>query len=276
MSEEEKVVTSGVDEGSVAGDQEVDYEQLLFGNEEEETGVEEEGVAAPDPEVKDDSGDDIEKDPKVAEAFAKRLAQKEGSLRESIRAEVMAELEKTKTTPAQQQQGAPVYKGLSKEEIERLADDLEASPKLVRAFVELKMESAQNKELLQQANLRDHNRLEYNEGMQFAEQARASIPSLPEWDGQKLHEIRMAHYNRHGTTLPWKQAYQTLIAEKVVSGDLPREAQQEVITQIKERDKTTVGIKTPATQKLDIWDIPDEKWARMKADAAAGKYTNEK
>ncbi len=274
---EEKVLT-GVEPGPAAGDQEVDYEQLLFGEEPEEPGVEEEEVAVPEPE---EPGIDVEKDPHTAEAFAKRLAQKEASLREEltktlsseIREELTRELEATRTTPAQQQKGAPVYRGISDEEVEKLADDLEASPKMVRAFLEQRMELNQTQDLLRQTTQRDQNRIEYNDGVQFAQTVRAQNPSLPEWNDAELHKIRMKHYQDHGITLPWKQAYQIHISQAVVSGDVSRQAQQEVISQIKERDKTTVGLKAPAPQKVDIWDVPQEDWEKLKADGAKGKYS---
>jgi hypothetical protein len=278
---EEKVLT-GVEPGSVAGSQEaVDYEKLLFGDEPEDAGVEEEEVAAPDEPKEEEPGIDVEKDPHTAEAFAKRLAQKEASLKdelrkslsEEIRAELTRELEATKTTQAQQQQGAPAYRGLSDEEVEKLADDLEASPKMVRAFLEQQMRLNQTEEMLRQNTQRDQNRVDYNDGVQFAQGARAQNPALPEWNDAELHKVRMEHYRNHGITLPWKQAYQILVAQSVVSGDLTRQAQQDVITQIKERDKTTVGLKSPAPQKLDIWDLPQEEWEKIKAEGARGKYS---
>ncbi len=275
----EKETHSGVEQGLAAGDQ-VDYEQLLFGDGSvEDPGVEEGDAADPEQEQEaspEEPGEETGKDPRVEEAFAKRLKQKEQTLREEIRTELMREFEATKNTPAQQQRGAPPYRGLSDEEVEKLADDLEASPKLVRAFVDQQMRLNQTEQMLRQNTQRDQNRVDYNDGVEFAKSARKNNPDLPDWDDQAMHKIRMEHYQRHGTILPWREAYQIQVARTVVSGDLTRQAQQSVINQIKERDKTTVGLKSPAPQKLDVWDIPGDQWERMKADAASGKYARQK
>jgi hypothetical protein len=282
MPDEDVKTTSGVEAEATAvpaaGEQEIDIEKLLFG-EEENTGVEEEGAADPNDEAvveAEEKPKEVKLPEDASKAFATKLAAEKDKMRDEIRSEIMQEIERTKNTPEQQRQGAPAYQGLSEEEIEKLADDLDASPKLVRVVYEQQMRINQQEEINRKMTAQVRDRSEYESAKTFAQEMVAKNETMPVFDDKVLHNYRMKYYQEHaGATLPWKEAYKMLVADTVMSGDLTREAQQAAIEQIKERDKTTVGLKSPAAQKPTIDDLPSDQFNKLVEEAKSGKYKRE-
>jgi hypothetical protein len=280
--EEQVNVTSGVDSVPAAGEQAkeesgFDLDALLFGND-SESGAKEEGAADPDEgaeqgegEVREEQIQDLPDD--ASKAFATKWKEESGKLEEKIRAKILAEMEeKTRTTGAEQAQGAPPNREITPEELEKLADDLKTSPEVAKILYKQQQLINQQTEDSRRNAQRSREQSEYNSAVQYARQLHTENPSLPDWNDDTVHEYRMNHYKTYGTTLPWKEAYRMQLADAVLKGDISRQAQQEVIRKIQERDTASVDVKSPESRKSTIADLSDEQFAKLKEEVKLGKH----
>lgn len=275
VNEQEQSGVNTEVEAPAAGEQqsnELDLESLLFGDQ-SETGEKEE-VAAEPAETEEQVSEAQELPTEDAsKAFAAKWSAEKNKLRDEVRSEVMAEIQQqTQTTPQQQAQGAPHYRELSQDELNKLADEFETSPAVVRILHQqqqlLNQQAVENRRMTRMTR----ERAEYTEAQKFAENLVRDNPSLPKWDDKKIHDYRMAHYKKYGTTLPWAEAYRGFIADAVLSGDFSRQTQQETIKKITERDTQSAPLKPTATPKPTISDLTDEQFDKLRAEVLEGKY----
>lgn len=270
---EEQVTQSGVEKAvPAAGEQEesgFDLEKILFGG--DDSGVKEKEAAAPEePKQKDDAGE-LPED--ASKAFAKKLKEEKEKMEQEIRAKIVAELEqRTQTTAQQQGQGAGQFRPMTQEELEKLAEDLETSPKVVSILYQQQQLINQYSDVQKREAQKSADRSEYNAAVAFARKLREENSSMPDWDDESVHTYRMNHYKEYGRTLPWKEAYKMMIADKVMTGNIARETQQETIRKIQERENADVNLKAPGSKAMTIDDLTPEQFAKMKEDALAGKY----
>ncbi len=265
----EAVATPAAGESQESG---FDLDALLFG-EDNEKGEEQEGAADP-VEVEEQGEQEAELPTEDAsKAFAAKWAAEKHKIRDEVRSEIMSEIKtQSQTTPQQQRQGAPQYRELSQEELAKLADEFETSPAVVRILHQQQQLINQQADEARRMSQTNRERTEYTEAMRLAEQWTAENPSLPKWDDKKIHEYRMNHYNKYGTTLPWEQAYRGYIADAVLSGDIGRQAQQETIKKITQRDVQSAPLKPTSTPKPTIDDLSPDDFARLREEVLEGKY----
>ena len=271
--DEQVNVSAGAESAPAAGEQEqsdsFDLESLLFG--EDEKGAEVEGAADPVEEPEQQT-DELPED--ASKAFAKKWAAESDKLKEKVRAEVMAEVEqRTRTTPQEQAQGAPTHRSLSEQDLEKLADDLGLSPQATKIFYEQQQAINRLTEETRRNQHRSREQSLYNEAVQYAKKLSAENPSLPNWDDTAVHQYRIDHYKQYGTTLPWKEAYRMQLADAVVNGNLTRQAQQDAIRKIQQRDTASAPVKAPSAKKMSIDDLSSDQFKRMVEDAKVGKFS---
>ncbi len=277
----EEQVTSGVENAPAAAEQnestesEFDLEKLLFG-EADEPGEDVQDAA--DPVDEPEQGKSVEPEGDLPEdaskAFAKKWAAEKEKLEESIRTKVLSEIEeRTRTTPTEQNQGAGEFKELTAEQLEKLAEEFEVSPKVANILYQQQQMINRQLEDSKRRTQLDRERTEYGDSRKHVDQLRSTNPSLPEWDDDRLRHFRNEHYRHYGTTLPWNAAYQMMVANAVVSGDLTRQAQQDVINKIQKRENDSVTIKAPSTNKKTISDLSPDEFTKLKEEVKLGKYT---
>lgn len=300
----EEHINTGVDQGPDAGGQQEDFslEEILFGGEDDQTGVDEQSDAgseetaeqegeAAEPqedqqqqepsEVSAGQGESGLPDEKSEKAFAKKwsaekekLNQEREQIREEERQRIMQEMQqRTQTTQKQQQQGAPKHREMSDEEIEKLADEWGVPTELVKVVHnQQKMLNQQIEENRKQAKMQ-RERKEFQDAQDYAQKLKQENPSLPDFDQDKLHQYRMEHYRKYRTHLPWSEAYRMYVADAVMSGDMTRQAQQETINQIQEREKASGSLKGSSQKKPPrIKEAPKDKFEQMVESVKSGKY----
>lgn len=282
MSEEH--VSTGVENGSAAGNQEAsetqehqddfNLDELLFGSD-ENTG-DEEGDAA-DSQSQEQEGKEKDKfeDQNVEEAFAKRLKGEREKIREEEHTKIMQEIRKQQeTTPRERAQGEPRYRDLSESEIQGLADDLSIPVELARILHKQQQQINNQNEYIRRQSQLTVEQAEYNEAIEYAKKLKEKNPALPEWDAKKLHQYRIDHYNRFKTVLPWTSAYQKAIAQAVESGEITRQTEQNTINKITTReDKTKTNVKSPETKKVSLSDLSKDDFDKLVEEVREGKYT---
>lgn len=276
---EEVNVTSGVETVPAAAGQTTeesgfDLDAILYGDD-SETGANEEGAA--DPAETEAVPGEEEGEPELpdnaSKAFAAKWKAESSRLEESIRAKVLAEMEeKTRTTPAEQNQGAPQNREITTEELEELADKLKTSPEVAKILYNQQQLINQQAEDSQLNERRDREKADYNSAVQYARQLNSENPSMPAWSDEKVQAYRMNHYKLYGTTLPWKEAYKMQLADSVLSGEVSRQAQQEAIRKIQERDTASVDVKSPATRKMGMADLTPEQFKKLKEEVKLGLH----
>jgi len=269
--EEENVPAAG--EQEEASDDLFDYLGEEEGDEEDETDA---GSEAEDEEEEEteEEGDEPEEeefeDKKVEEAFAKRLAAKEKQIEERLRTQLREELSR-QSTQTQQQQPRPSMK----EQVDKLAEDLAITPEAAQVMYQQQLMLNQLYSRLEQTD----NLLEESKDTTTKSQAKLEIetqrqenPLLPEFDEDRLTEIR-SKYKKSGITLPWKEAYNLLVAEEAMSGKFNRKVQQETLKKVGKRQKKTVKAKTATpTRKPSLDDLSEEQLERMIERAKAGEF----
>ena len=260
-------ILSGVEEQEVpaAGGQE--EEQDLFNTAEPGEEEEEEEVAA-EPGEEEKVGDD-----RVEKAFAKRLEKE----REKLRKEISADLRKEMQPAAQpQQRQQQPYTPLAKQEAERLADEFNTSVEMVYALYNQQVTLNQYNEMLHKQN-EQVNKLSDNltkaEAFRMIEGMRKNTPGLPEVNEDKLARIRQDYTSKYGYQLPWEEAYEKLIAQEALSGNLKREAEQATIAKITQRNKATIQAgKGGQAKKPSIEDLSPDDFNKLVEEAKMGKY----
>lgn len=112
-----------------------------------------------------------------------------------------------------------------------------------------------------------------NEALKGIEQRRRANPHLPEPDEARLLQIRTEYKGKYGHDLPWEEAYEKLIAQEAISGNLTRTAQQKVINDITSRGKKTVQAgKGGAAKKPSIEDLSKDEFEALVQRAKAGEF----
>ena len=259
MFEEE---TSGVEQvlpaAGVEDSEEMDYSKLLFSDDEEETGVE--GESAADSELPEDA----------SKAFAKKLTVEREKMEKEIRAELTAEIQKQPTE--QVTDGPARYKPLSGQELEDLAEKLGATPELVSIIYNQEQMNRQMFDDMRKRDKRDLERNEYNQAVTYAKELKEKHPDVPNWDDGAIHKYRMQFYRNYNRTIPWKEAYRAIIADTVLSGDMKRNTEQDLLRKITERDTANVSITKPQQKKVGVWDLPPSQFAEFKKQALEGKF----
>ena len=274
---------TGVDQGSDAGSQEeFKLEDILF-SESDDTGVNDEGDAGPGAEGEQGEGSTEDQgaenkghedsDP-VSKAFAAKWSAKESEIREDERKKVMEELEqRTQTTPQQQQQGAAQHRDMSDQELEKMADDYGVSVEVMRILhKQQQMINQQHEESRRQAQA-GREQAEFNEAINYAQKAKSENSAMPDFDKDALHKIRLEHWRKHQTVLPWREAYLVQVADKVLSGELARHAQQETLNKIQERETASGSLKSTSSKKPGIRDLSKDRFEEMVEEVKSGKHS---
>jgi len=285
MAEE---TTTGVESVPAAGEQvseELDFEKILFGDDDNSGETEEEEQnAAGSEETEQGEGEEEKEQTEEPEkpdlptedasiAFAKKWEANKAKVKDELRAEIMEEIkQQTQTTTQQQSQGAPKYREMTEEQIQKLADDFETSPAVAKVLYAQQQAQNRLQEQLRQQTQRQKEQEEYIEAQRLANKLKQENQSLPDWDNKKLHNYRMEHYKKYGSVLPWGEAYKMAIADAVTTGNLDRQVQQETIKKIQKREETNVGLQKPSTPKLGVEDLTDEQFAKLKDEVMLGKY----
>jgi len=270
--DDEKVL-SGVEEEEAPDAGEQEEEDLFSTGDEDEAEGEEQASEAEETEEK--------VDPK---AFAAKLAKE----REKIEQETKERLEKelrqeydqkygrTQEQGSQQQsqqQGPPP---LPRDQLEKLADDLGMTPEAANAmYIQQWRINQQNNSLKKQEeylkSLQDNTAK--GETLRRIEEKRQQNPNLPEADTNQLEKIRKDYKYKTGYDLPWDDAYDKLVAQEAMSGNLERSAQQKVINNITSRGKATVQAgKGGQAKKPSIEDMSKEEFDSLVEQAKAGKF----
>jgi hypothetical protein len=275
MSEE---LFTGVEpqDDPVAGDQGVQEEEDIFGLS-EDTGEEEiqEDAASEEAETTATEEDSTEK------AFAARLRKE----REKIARETEERLRQEYEARYRQQpqpQPQPYYPTqqapppLTKQQLEELADQLGVTVETATAMYHQQWLINQQNEAIRWQG--EHLRLMADstskvEALKAIEQRRKNNPNLPEPDEARLQQIRQEYKNRYGYDLPWEEAYEKLVAQEAISGNLTRTAQQKVINDITARGRKTVQAgKGGRAKKPSIEDMSKEDFEALVEQAKAGKF----
>ena len=112
-----------------------------------------------------------------------------------------------------------------------------------------------------------------SEALKAIEQRRKVNPNLPEPDETRLQQIRKEYKGKYGYDLPWEEAYEKLIAQEAISGNLTRTAQQKVINDITARGRKTVQAgKGGRAKKPSIEDMSKDDFEALVEQAKAGKF----
>jgi hypothetical protein len=253
MSEE---LLTGVEmqDDPAAGDQQ--EEEDIFGlgedtGEEETQGEAETGAFEDEPNEK---------------AFAARLRKE----REKIAQEIEERLRQEYEAKQQQQQYTPPQPPpLPMQQLEDLADQLGVTIETANAMYHQQwLINKQNEAISRQEEY-----LRRSEALKDIEQRRKGNPNLPEPDETRLQQIRKEYKGKYGYDLPWEEAYEKLIAQEAISGNLTRTAQQKVINDITARGRKTVQAgKGGRAKKPSIEDMSKDDFEALVEQAKAGKF----
>ena len=258
-------------------DEEIEYE------EDEDSGVDDSADAGQEEE----EGDDEEEEKVDPKAFAKKLKKD----RQKLKDEVLQELKEEgivpkdiKSTPETQQQPQPQQRrpSVSREQIDRIADQLSITPELARVLVDqqtaLDQQSSYIRRLEGQLQDVDENSTK-GEVKLGIEEERKEKPYLPEWNEKEISKIRKEYRDNHGGTLSWRDAYEKYVAKETMSGNLPsnltRKAEQDTLKNVKRRKGSSIkssGTKKKA-KKPSYADMSQEEFERHIKEAKSGKFT---
>ncbi|MGB9886903.1 MAG: hypothetical protein ACPLRW_07900 [Moorellales bacterium] len=253
---------TGVETAPVAGGQQAvegQEEGLDLSFLEDETGVEKEEPAAAGQEGEEGQ------DQRVEQAFAKRLAQE----REKIRRELEEEFRQRYQQPTYQPAVQPLPPPPSLEErAQKLAEEWMITPEAAKAFI---LQEERLRELNSRLYLLQDNVTKARAEAAINEQ-RKQNPHLPPFNEQQLISIRLRYYDQYGVVPTWEDAYKMYVAEAVARGELGRNVEQQVISQITGRNRANVQIgRAEQPQKRSIADLSDEEFEKLKEKAKRGE-----
>jgi hypothetical protein len=282
MSEEQ----TGVDNASAAGEQsgELDLDNYFSG--EDETGVEDPSAAGQETgeegEAETVEGE-AQPDEAAGQDFAKDFAKKLAAEREKIRRELEEEYQAAQAPAPVQQPGGilPAPPVLTRDVVSQLAAELGTSEEVVRVMYNLQHTVNQYGEMFKGmagyiVNLEDTSTK--GQAMAEIEKMRVANPLLPEFDEARISRIRADHKKAGGGILPWKKAYEQLVSEEAISGNLLRQVEhkteQKTVQQITKRgSKTTqVGKGGGQAKRPGIEDLSAEDFNKLVEKAKAGQY----
>ena len=264
MSEE---LFTGVEmqDDPAAGDQQ--EEEDIFGL--DDTGEEETQEDAASEEAETGAFEDESKE----KAFAARLRKE----REKIAQETEERLRQEYEAKQQQQQYTPPQPPpLPRQQLEDLADQLGVTIETANAMYHQQwLINQQNEAIRRQEEYlrRMADNTSKSEALKAIEQRRKVNPNLPEPDETRLQQIRQEYKGKYGYDLPWEEAYEKLVAQEAISGNLTRTAQQKVINDITARGRKTVQAgKGGRAKKPSIEDMSKDDFEALVEQAKAGKF----
>lgn len=279
MSEpNEKIAGVEMQDDPAAGGQQ--SEDDIFGLGEEDTGVDESDAAG-----QDEAGEGTFEDESTEKAFAARLRQEKERVAQEIEERVRQEYEAKYRQQQQQQQQqhqqqhsppsqAPPL--LPRQELESLAEQLGVTIETANAMYNQQWLINQQNEAIKRQDVylrRMADTTSRVEAMKIVEQRRRSNPNLPEADEARMGQIRKDYRERYGYDLPWEEAYEKLVAQEAMSGNLTRTAQQKVINNITARSKKTVQAgKAGVAKRPSIEDMSKDEFEALVEQAKAGKF----
>lgn len=273
MSEE---LLTGVEmqDDPAAGDQQ--EEEDIFGL--EDTGEEETQEDAASEEAETTTEDES-----TEKAFAARLRKEREKIaretEERLRQEYEAKYQQIQQQQqTQQQQYIPPQAPppLPRQQLEDLADQLGVTIETANAMYHQQwLINQQNEAIRRQEEYlrRMADNTSKSEALKAIEQRRKVNPNLPEPDETRLQQIRQEYKGKYGYDLPWEEAYEKLVAQEAISGNLTRTAQQRVINDITARGRKTVQAgKGGRAKKPSIEDMSKEDFEALVEQAKAGKF----
>ena len=265
---------------AAGGQQEIEEDLFGLG---EETGEE-----VPDDAGQEEAGEQEEtfKDESTEKAFAARLRKGREKIAQETEERIRQEYEakykpqEQQRQPYQPQQAPQAYQPqpppLPRQKLEELADQFGVTVETAHAMYHQQWLINQQNEAIrrQEENLRRMaDSTAKNEALKGIEQRRRGNPNLPEPDEGRLLQIRTAYKGKYGYDLPWEEAYEKLIAQEAISGNLTRTAQQKVINDITSRGKKTVQAgKGGAAKKPSIEDLSKDEFEALVQRAKAGEF----
>ena len=274
MSEE---LLTGVEmqDDPAAGDQQ--EEEDIFGLS-EDTGEEETQEDAASEEAETGAFEDESKE----KAFAARLRKEREKIAQETEERLRQEYE-AKYGPQQQQTQQQQYTPppqapppLPRQQLEDLADQLGVTIETANAMYHQQwLINRQNEAISRQEEYlrRMADNTSKSEALKAIEQRRKVNPNLPEPDETRLQQIRKEYKGKYGYDLPWEEAYEKLIAQEAISGNLTRTAQQKVINDITARGRKTVQAgKGGRAKKPSIEDMSKDDFEALVEQAKAGKF----
>lgn len=276
MSEE---LLTGVEmqDDPAAGDQQ--EEEDIFGLS-EDTGEEETQEDAASEEAETGAFEDESNE----KAFAARLRKEREKIaqetEERLRQEYEAKYQQIQQQQQTQQQRyippSQTPPPLPRQQLEDLADQLGVTIETANAMYHQQwLINQQNEAIRRQEEYlrRMADNTSKSEALKAIEQRRKVNPNLPEPDETRLQQIRKEYKRKYGYDLPWEEAYEKLIAQEAISGNLTRTAQQKVINDITARGRKTVQAgKGGRAKKPSIEDMSKDDFEALVEQAKAGKF----
>lgn len=271
MSEE---LLTGVEmqDDPAAGDQQ--EEEDIFGLS-EDTGEEETQEDAASEEAETGAFEDESKE----KAFAARLRKEREKIAQETEERLRQEYEAKYQQIQQQQRYIPPPQApppLPRQQLEDLADQLGVTIETANAMYHQQwLINQQNEAIRRQEEYlrRMADNTSKSEALKAIEQRRKVNPNLPEPDETRLQQIRQEYKGKYGYDLPWEEAYEKLVAQEAISGNLTRTAQQRVINDITARGRKTVQAgKGGRAKKPSIEDMSKDDFEALVEQAKAGKF----
>lgn len=271
MSEE---LLTGVEmqDDPAAGDQQEEEDIFGLG---EDTGEEETQEDAASEEAETGAFEDESNE----KAFAARLRKEREKIAQETEERLRQEYEAKYQQIQQQQRYIPPPQApppLPRQQLEDLADQLGVTIETANAMYHQQwLINQQNEAIRRQEEylLRMADSTSKSEALKAIEQRRKVNPNLPEPDETRLQQIRKEYKRKYGYDLPWEEAYEKLIAQEAISGNLTRTAQQKVINDITARGRKTVQAgKGGRAKKPSIEDMSKDDFEALVEQAKAGKF----
>lgn len=267
MSEE---LLTGVEmqDDPAAGDQQEEEDIFGLG---EDTGEEETQEDAASEEAETTTEDES-----TEKAFAARLRKEREKIAQETEERLRQEYEAKYQQIQQQQYIPPQPPPLPRQQLEDLADQLGVTIETANAMYHQQwLINQQNEAIRRQEEYlrRMADNTSKSEALKAIEQRRKGNPNLPEPDETRLQQIRKEYKRKYGYDLPWEEAYEKLIAQEAISGNLTRTAQQKVINDITARGRKTVQAgKGGRAKKPSIEDMSKDDFEALVEQAKAGKF----
>lgn len=258
-----------------AGDQGMEEEDI-FGL--DDTGEEETQEDAASEEAETGAFEDES----TEKAFAARLRKEREKIAQETEQRLRQEFE-ARYGQQQQQQPQQQYTPppqapppLPMQELENLADQLGVTIETANAMYHQQWLINQQNEAIKRQDeylRRMADNTSKSEALKAIEQRRRGNPNLPEPDEARMSQIRQEYKGKYGYDLPWEEAYEKLVAQEAISGNLTRTAQQRVINDITARGRKTVQAgKGGRAKKPSIEDMSTEDFEALVEQAKAGKF----
>lgn len=271
MSEE---LLTGVEmqDDPAAGDQQEEEDIFGLG---EDTGEEETQEDAASEEAETGAFEDESNE----KAFAARLRKEREKIAQETEERLRQEYEAKYQQIQQQQRYIPPPQTpppLPRQQLEDLADQLGVTIETANAMYHQQwLINQQNEAIRRQEEYlrRMADNTSKSEALKAIEQRRKVNPNLPEPDETRLQQIRQEYKGKYGYDLPWEEAYEKLVAQEAISGNLTRTAQQRVINDITARGRKTVQAgKGGRAKKPSIEDMSKDDFEALVEQAKAGKF----